>query len=248
VYLYRVKLIRWVSVGVIALTTALAIARDEFDMKVANIEILRDKAVQKELGITEGQLKALNTHADRFSKANNVKVAEYQKAKKQPDAAFQKYATAQYVTLRTSVLAVLSDGQLKRLRELTIQAAGPRAILDPLVATKIGISSADYNKIKNAIIQGDTKGQKIKAEVGQKVQAKYKNQKQPKTKEEADKLNKKLNEDLMAESKKRAGEMQKIINAADAEVGKYFKQPHKDKLKALMGKLFLPKAAPAPKK
>jgi hypothetical protein len=245
VYLYRVKL---VSSLVLAAVATFSMARDEFDMKVANIEVLRDKNVQTELGITPGQLKTLNGYADKFTKTNKTKVEEYQKAKKQPDAAFQKFAAAQYVELRGNALKVLSDGQLKRLREITLQAAGPRAILDQAVAIKIGLTNADYVKARNAIIQGDQKAAKIRGEVGQKVQAKYKNQKPPKTKAEADKLQKALDADLKVESKKREGELSKILAAADAEVKKYVKQTHIDKLKVLMGKPFQAKPATAPKK
>jgi hypothetical protein len=242
------KCFRLVSTVVLVSTAALSFARDEFDLKVSNIEILRDKAVQAELGITPGQLKGLNTYADTYTKANRVKVEEYQKAKKQADAAFQKFAMAQYVTLRSAVLQVLSDGQLKRLREITLQAAGPRAVLDKAVATKIGLSDADYNQVKNAIIDGDRKTGAIKNEVGQKIRLKYKDQKPPKTKEEADKLNKKLGDELNTEMKKRASEVQRIITASDNTVKKYITKTHLDKLKALMGKPFQPKAAPAAKK
>jgi hypothetical protein len=248
VYLNTVKSLRLVSLLSFAVVTALAFAKDEFDTKVANIEVLRDKAVQSELKITPGQLAELNRFADSYSKANKTKIEEYQKAKKQPDAAFQSYAMSQYVTLRTAVLKILSDGQLKRLREITIQAAGPRAILDKVIATKVGLSDGDYDKVKTAILEGDQKTQKIRAEVGKKIQAKYKTQKQPKTKAEADALNKKLDADLNAEMKKRAGEMQKIIAASDAKVKLYVKQTHLDKLKALMGSPFTPKAAAAPPK
>lgn len=238
----RVNLVRLVSVTSLLVVASAAMARDEFDLKVANIEILRDRAVQDELGITEGQRKTLNKHADKFSAANKTKIDEYTKAKKQPDAAFQKFTAAQYVTLRSSVLASLSDGQLKRLRELTIQAAGPRAILDKTVATKIGLTDKEYNTIRTSIADSDQRIAKIKMEVGQKIQPKYKDKK-PKTKEEADKLNKQIQADLNTEMKKREKELQALIKASDAKVKTVVKQTHLDKLKALAGKPYQPKAS-----
>jgi hypothetical protein len=125
-----------------------AFAVDNFDAKVSNIDVLRDKNVQSELGITEGQRKTMNVYADAYSKANNDKVMEYQKAKKKPDVALSKFSFDAYVKLRTNVLKILSPNQMKRLRELTIQAAGPRALLDKTVADKVGIPVADYTKRK----------------------------------------------------------------------------------------------------
>ncbi|MDH4387799.1 MAG: hypothetical protein QE269_03635 [Fimbriimonas sp.] len=237
-----VKMVRLVStVSLCAIATA-ALARDEFDLKVANVEIMRDRAIQDELGITEGQRKNLNGFADKFNSANNAKIAEYQKAKKQPDMAFQKFTYAQYVKMRDSVLGGISDGQLKRLREITIQAAGPRAILDKNVATKIGLTDKDYNLIRTTIIASDQKIAKIKGEVGEVIRKKYEKTAKPKTKAEAEALNKKVQADINTAMRKRQPEVQKIVSASDAKVKTVVKQVHLDKLKALAGKPFVPKA------
>ena len=238
----KVKLVRLVSLlPLIAIATA-ALAKDEFDMKVSNVEILRDRAIQDELGITEGQRKTLNGFADKFNAANNAKIAEYQKAKKQPDMAFQKYTFDQYVKMRASVLGALSDGQLKRLREVTIQAAGPRAIMDKNVATKVGLTDKDYNFIRTTIISSDQKIAKIKNDVGAIIRKKYEKTAKPKTKEEAEKLNKKVQADITAEMKKREPEFKALVKASDEKVKTVVKQSHLDKLKALCGKPFQPKA------
>lgn len=222
-------------------------AADDFDYKVANIDVLRDKAVQTELGITEGQRKTMNVFADTYSKANNEKVAEYQKAKKQPDQAFSKFSFDQYVKLRTSVLKTLSPNQIKRLREITLRAAGPRALLDKVVADKVGMPTPDYTKFCAAIREGDQSVAKIKKAVSDKVQLKYKNQKPPKTQKESDALRVKLNADLEVEMKKRQAEMQAAINASEAKTAKIVTKKYLDSLRLLMGKAFTPKAAAAPK-
>jgi hypothetical protein len=235
-----VKLRAVLFVAIIASAT-LAFGRDEFDLKVANIDVLRDRAVQDEIGITEGQRTTLNKYADAFSKGNQAKIDEYKKAKKQPDAALQKFTMNAFITLRTNVLKSVSDGQLKRLREITLQIAGPRAILDPVVAKRVGLTDAEYQAFKKAIIDGDTKIAKIKGEIGKKIQLQFKNVKKPKTKEEADAINKKVNAAVEVESKKRASEFRKISAESDSKVGKIVNKTYLERLRALMGKPFEPK-------
>lgn len=222
-------------------------AADDFDYKVANIDVLRDKAVQTELGITEGQRKTMNVFADTYSKANNEKVVEYQKAKKQPDQAFSKFSFDQYVKLRTSVLKTLSPNQIKRLREITLQAAGPRSLLDKAVADRVGIPTADYSKFCTAIREGDQKVSKIKKDVSDKVRLKYKDQKPPKTKKESDALQAKLNNDLAAEMKKHEAEMKAAITSSEAKTAKIITKKHLESLQVLMGKPFNPKQPTASK-
>ncbi len=238
----RVKLVRLVSVVSLFTIATAALAKDEFDMKVANVEILRDRAIQDELGVTEGQRKTLNGFAEKFNSANNAKIAEYQKAKKQPDMAFQKFTYDQYVKMRGSVLGALSDGQVKRLREVTIQAAGPRAILDKNIATRIGLTDKDYTLIRTTIVGSDQKIAKIKGDVGAVIRKKYEKTAKPKTKEEAEKLNKKVQADIASEMKKHESEIKSIVTASDAKVKTVVKQAHLDKLKALCGKPVQPRA------
>jgi hypothetical protein len=237
-----VKLLRLVSAASLFAIATAGLAKDEFDLKVANVEIMRDRVIQDELGITEGQRKTLNGFADKFNAANNAKIAEYQKAKKQPDMAFQKYTFEQYVKMRTAVLGSLSDGQLRRLREITIQAAGPRAIMDKNVATKIGLTDKDYTFIRSTIVASDQKIAKIKGEVGEIIRKKYEKAAKPKTKAEAEALNKKVQGDIATQMKKREPELSKIVKSSDEKVKTVVKQTHLDKLKALCGKPFQPKA------
>jgi hypothetical protein len=223
-------------------------AADDFDLKVSNIDVLRDKNVQTELGITEGQRKTMNVFADKFTSENKAKVLEYQKAKKQPDKAFQDFGLKQYITLRTSVLKTLSPNQVKRLRELTLQAAGPRALLDKTVADKVGIPTAEYNKFRTAISEGDGKIAQIKKAVADKLEKKYSSEKKPASQKEADALRARFNKDLTAEMKKKEGEMSAVLKASEAKTGSIITKKYLDALAALMGKRFVPpKPAPAKK-
>lgn len=236
---------KWI--GSLALLTAASwtLAADAFDFEVANVQILTDRAVQKDMGISDKQRNTLNDYASAMTKATNEKIAEYQKANKQPDAAFQKFGMDQFVAFRKKCLSVLSAAQLKRLREITIQSAGVRALLDKTVATKCGLVDPTYTSFYKAVQDGDRKVGKIKAEVGEVIKKKYGASK-PKDQKESDALQAKINKDLSAEMKKRDPEMKKVILENEANIKKYVKKEHFDKLKALMGKVFVPPQPKAP--
>lgn len=223
-------------------------AADAFDLKVANIDVLQDKNVQAELGITAGQLKSMNVFAAQYSATNKTKIEEYQKAKKQIDQAFSDFHVKQYILLRNNVLKLLSPNQVKRLRELTLQAAGPRALLDKSVADKVGIPPTEYNSFCAAIREGDQKVAKIKKEVSDKIQVKYKGQKPPTTKKESDALRLKVNTDISIEMRKHEAEMKTVLSASEAKTSKIITKKYLDALQVLMGKRFTPPKPAAPKK
>jgi thymidylate synthase len=237
---------KWIGSLALFAIGSMALAADKFDFEVANVQVLTDRAVQKEMGISEKQRNTLNDYAAVMTKATNEKIAEYQKAKKQPDDAFQKFGMSQFVEFRKKCLGVLSAPQLKRLREITIQGAGVRALLDKTVAARCGIVDPTYTNFVKAVQEGDRKVAKIKGEVGQIIQKKYGANK-PKDQKEADALQTKINKDLTAEMKKRDPEMRKVIQENSATLNKYVKKEHFEKLKALMGKPFNPPQPAAPK-
>ena len=223
-----------------------AMAFDDFDFTVANIDVLRDKTVQKELNVTETQRNIMNGFVDKYTKAGQEKINEYQKAKKKPDQAYANYAQKQFVDLRTNVLKTLTPGQVKRLREITLQAVGPRALLDQTVSKKVGMSTDEYYKFRAAIAEGDQKIAKIKGQVAEQIRAKYKTQKPPTSKKESDALNAKINKDLEAEMKKHAVEMATIMSTSDKKTKAIVKPQYLTSLKALMGKPFSTGKAMAP--
>jgi len=235
---------KWLASLVFIAASTLALAADKFDFDVANVQILIDKAVQKEVGITEAQRTKLNKFADALNKANNDKAAEYQKAKKPVDAEFQKFGMSTFVTFRKNCLETLTPVQLKRLREITIQAAGPRALMDRTVAAKCGLTDPTYGQFMKAINEGDIKVAKIKSEVSKIMEQKYSKTPQPKTQKEGEALQKKIQADTAAEMKKREPQLKKVLAENDASLKKYVKQEYLDKLKALMGKPFNPNANP----
>ncbi|MCH7945820.1 MAG: hypothetical protein IIC73_07385, partial [Armatimonadetes bacterium] len=110
-------------VALACVAAASALAADEFDMYVADIGILQDKAVQAELKITAAIRQALNKHAvwldsrganiDRLVRAGTITVAEGNRRTK-----------LHLATLKSKVLGELSEAQVKRLREITLQRDG----------------------------------------------------------------------------------------------------------------------------
>lgn len=223
-----------------------AFAADDFDFKIANIDVLRDKNVQKDVGISDAQRAKMNTYASSYETTMKNKVAEYQKAKKTPDQAFATFGQTQMTSLRTNVLNVLSASQLTRLREITLQAAGPRALMDKIVATKCGMSATEYNSLISAIRTGDQKISTIKSQVAAKVREKYKNEKKPTNQKEMDALNARVNKDLNAEMKKHEAEMKQIITTSEQKTNSIVKQSYKDALKKLCGRPFTPPAQAKP--
>ena len=217
-------------------------AADAFDLKIANIDVLQDKNVQAEIGITPGQLKAMNVYAAQYTNQNKAKIDEYQKAKKPIDKAFSDFHNAQYIGLRTNVLKILSPNQVKRLRELTIQAAGARALLDIVVWDKVGVPDDNkhtkYSQFCTAIREGDKKISDIKQRVSEVVKAKYKNQKPPKTKKESDDLRVRVNADLSAEMKKHEAELGSILKTSEAKTSQIVPKKYLDVLTGLKGKKY----------
>ncbi|MBS1702007.1 MAG: hypothetical protein JST12_10130 [Armatimonadetes bacterium] len=217
-----------------------ALAADSFDLQVANIELLQDKNIQKEVKITTAQHSKLESLAQAYNNKTKAKVEEYQKAKKGIDGDFQRFMLQQHDELRTNVLKELSAAQLKRLREITLQAVGPRALLDKAVAKKVGMSDAEFTKFRAAIVEGDQKIAKIKKQVSDKIRPKYANVQKPKTKEEAEKLQASLNKDLESEMHKHDAEMKTIIAESEKKTAAIVKKEYLQRLKALMGTPFLP--------
>lgn len=222
-------------------------AADSFDLEIADIALLQDKAVQTEVKVTPAQRNKMNAFAEEFNKKNNEKINEYQKAKKQVDGAFQSFMMKQQQEIRTEVLNTLTADQIKRLRELTLQALGPRALVFKPVAKKVGMSDAELQKLRAAITEGDQKIAKIKKQVSDKIRPKYANVKQPKTQKEAQELQANLNKDINAEMKKHDAEMKAIIATSEKKTAAIVKKTYLDKLKALMGKPFVRPGATPPK-
>ncbi len=231
------------SLALAFLAAASFAAPDPFDQKVANFQLLTQKPIQTELKVTEAQRKKMNVFAQTFEKEGKALVDSYQRAKKQADAEFQKKSFANLTKLRNGVLGVLSDGQLKRLREITIQAAGKIAILDVNVAEKIGISKGQRETVAKLYGEAQQKLQGIQQEAIRALEPKYKDkEKTAKTDKDRQALQAAFQKDLQAELKKREPKAVAIQKEYDGKMSKQISKAQWAKLEALKGKPFKPKA------
>lgn len=197
-------------IAVVALpTVALA---DDFDRKVAGLPLLQDKKVQAELKVTDAQRSKMNKHADAF----NVKAEAYQKqleaqAKKdkkdvKPDP---KKVDALMSELKAKVLGELTLVQLKRLRELSLQAVGVTALGDDLIAAKVGLNGDQKTKVRSVVRAGLDAANKLIAAADA---AARKGIPEPKTEAEMKKAEETYNKRMEAEQKKLQPQLQKIRN------------------------------------
>ncbi|HZH99259.1 MAG TPA: hypothetical protein VEX38_09830, partial [Fimbriimonadaceae bacterium] len=155
---------------------------DEFDRQIASVIILQDKRVQKELDISEKQRTAMNQHAD----AHRGKLQQYYNGlgKDKPDEA----RLAEYFAeLKRNVLRSMSEAQIKRLREISLQQLSFSALADATVAKRVGINEAQLKQIRQHLNTGLQQASKIEYDAINKATASLQKQK-PKTPEEQKKL------------------------------------------------------------
>jgi hypothetical protein len=118
--------------------------RDPFDEYVASLDVLQIKAVQAELRVSDAQRTRMNGHADDF----NRQAARIQTDV--PESQRAEMIERAEAALKGKVLAELTDGQVKRLAQISLQKLGVIAILDPKVASRVGLSGAQSDKIAEA--------------------------------------------------------------------------------------------------
>jgi hypothetical protein len=186
---------RSVAVALGALFITVLASADQFDFLVANVSLLQDKAVQKELGVSESLRTKLNKHADWFNgqmKQMDQDLAAARKKNPKAKPSGDKIIGLQK-QLKSKVLAELSARQVLRLREITLQEAGLSALLDKTVADRVGLSAAQLKSLRDEWSRNEKKadaygkeGGKIEEKAIQPVLAKY-GKSQPKDKADAEK-------------------------------------------------------------
>jgi hypothetical protein len=240
-----VKLVKGLSLFVLFLLSAVCFAVDSFDYHCANIAIMQDRNVQNEIGISADQRAKMNKFAD----AHRARMEAYGKklAGKPPEGkVLQDYME----DLKRNVLSVMTAGQVKRLRELNLQAAGLLGLTDKDVALKIGMTETQYNAFRQAYISGKTSAEKILRNVllpinqkYQKLALKYKGSEKA---HEAEL--KKLGEDFRAEAqaaqKKVQPQINSITRSTQQKLVGMITAKQKTTWTALQGKTFVP---PKPK-
>lgn len=164
-------LIATVSLSVLA-------AADSFDNKMASVQLLQDKRVQSDLKVTDAQRKAMNAHAEAFNKKAEayrqelVKKSNNGKTKVNPD----KLREVKMLTdLKAQVLGELSQAQIKRLREISLQAVGVTALGDDTVAQRIGLGASQKAQIRKIVEKGLTTANDLLRKAGETASKGIKN-------------------------------------------------------------------------
>ncbi len=229
---------RIVTVSLLALGLLAGALADDFDRKIAAFPLLQNKQVQTELGISAGQLKQMNVFADDFNKKAKAYQAEVLKKagndpkKVKPDSARE---SAMLSDLKTKVINLLNPVQLKRLRELSLQAVGVTALGDDTVAQRVGINATQKTQIRGFVKAGLDAANKILMEVERTSRAGIV---QPKSDAEAKKANDVYQGRRQAEMKKVSPQLQKIRQGTIDKVMAVLTPAQKKTWKDLLGKLF----------
>ena len=216
--------------------TALA---DAFDNQIASVQLLQTKAVQKELAITEAQRSKMNVFAQEFNKQAEAyrnelnKKSNNGKIQVTPD---RNREIAMLNQLKTKVLGTLSAVQVKRLREISLQAVGVTALGDDAVAQKIGLSETQKKQIRDLVGKGLTGANKLIQDANQRA---MKGIAQPKNEAEAKKAQEVFQKRSVAEQQKIKGQVEKIRSTTITGVMAILNAKQKSTWNALLGKPFI---------
>ena len=228
-----------VVVCVGCLLPALAPAQDAFDEHLADIVVLQPKPVQKDVGITDWQHTLLKKYADRQAK----EVEGYLKAQKakgvSPNSITPQdpHIMEYFKELRANVIKTLKPGQLKRLREITLQARGYAMLLDPIVQRRLGVTAPQLDKIRAALEEFAMFAQQATRDAYMGVRAQYQN---VHPKDQAD--NVRLNQEFGQKLRQAEAGIRPKIQAAhlrmDQEVEVVLTRPQRANWIALLGRSF----------
>lgn len=162
------KHLKALTILIAAAVAVAANAQDSFDRYCAKIQILQDRKVQNEVGITEAQ----RTKMNQFASAHQQKLVAYNKslAGKQPNInVLQGYMNE----INTKVQSLMTGKQIIRLRELNLQAAGLSGLNDEVVAKRIGMSTAQLTKFRSTFQAGGKSASDILQKAIAPIQKKY---------------------------------------------------------------------------
>jgi len=222
-----------------ALFTTISLA-DAFDERTSNVALLQSKAVQTDLKISEAQRKKMNVHAEWFNKeAQKIRDAWVKTAqgKNPPPPAPTAKLQALEQSLKAKVFKELSQTQIKRLREITVQQAGVLALLDDSVAKKIGLTAAQITSLKAKFKSNAEAAQKLQATAINPINAKYKDKK-PKDQKEAEAMQAQYSKEVQAAAKKIEPQLAALRKGFETFVNTTLSAAQKSSWSALKGKAF----------
>ena len=182
------------------LAAAVAIAQDRFDATYADMALLQRKDVQREVKLTEAKRAQLNQISQRHQadakKYEDQLKAQGKNATNLTDAEKRQLASF-YMALKADVFAQLAPAQLKRLREITFQAAGPSPMMDPVIAKRVGLSDAQLKNMRAIFKAGAEQANNLEKSTAAPILKPYEGIK-PKNAADADRLRKEVGAKLQA--------------------------------------------------
>lgn len=219
-------------------TSAIA---DEFDRHVASIILLQSRKVQADLGITPAQRKQLNVHADWHRAQLQSYEAELNRLRTAGKAADpdRKKLASLMGQLKTRVLNELTGAQTKRLREISLQVEGVSALLDPLVASRVGLTAKQSRQLQSIFGDAAKRGTTLQQKALDDAIKPFKASK-PKNEREANDLERKINQAIAAAEKRIEPQLQRIRAETHALALKTLSSQQVAAWKRLQGKPFVP--------
>lgn len=210
---------------------------DMFDARVADVALLQSKPIQREVNLTESQRTEMNKLADKFNASMKVIAAKIRKTSdsKEPPKQLPPEVKQAQRELAEGVLRKLSAAQLRRLRELTLQAVGPVALTDPMVAKRVGLTDAQVKKISTMLRAALERGAALADKARRVFVADYK-AKNPKTDAEKKRLSGEMNQRIAADRKRLQPTLNRLAAEANTRVNAVMSPNQRAAWAALQGK------------
>jgi hypothetical protein len=218
--------------------TGVAAAADEFDAYFSDIGILQLKPVQQELKVTEGQRQAMNKHADWLNAQTKSIDTQVRSGKTKPDDA-NRLMIGHLSSLKKKILGELTDTQIKRLREITLQRDGLLPLLDQRMADRIGMTAAQSKKLRDAYNANNKKADDIQTKALKPIVDKYAAMR-PKDEAERKRLAEQGNKEIDAAKEKIKPQLEQLGKDFAALVESTLSKGQKDDFDKLKGVPFKP--------
>lgn len=215
-----------------------AMAQANFDKEVCDITLLQTAEVKAELKVTQTQRDKMNIASSGYNSIAK-RIEDKMRKGQEPNADEKTQMRIQFDKMRTGVLNVLNIGQVKRLREISLQTAGLIALTDPAVAKKVGLSKSQVDKVGTFLKDSYSQVGKMTKAAHAKVESEFKN-KNPKTDAEKRKLAEQYEKRLKQELEKIRPKLEKIQNEGRTRIINVLSAGQRIIWNDLLGKPFNP--------
>lgn len=231
---------RPLALATLVAASALAWSQDTFDAHCANIMLLTNRSVQTELKLTEAQRTKLNEHADSFNADMKVvmdaAVKEAEKAKKPPELPAARVAQLQE-RLKSRLVRVLTATQLRRLREISLQVAGYRAVADPVIARRLNLTAAQTQSAARAMNTARSEAAKLQQDADNDLRQRF-GSRQPKTDREREAMQKEFQAALQQKGREVQTKLEAIDRRYTTTIQGLLTQAQRRSFESLKGRAF----------